>query len=365
MSALAAFRFFRARPLRWLAASTLLFATQLASAQENEGRAIVTDELCKTHWTIDIDWLPYCRNQRLGELRDTIRRAVVVIHGKQRNAKSYFDAVSRLANEEGHGQDTLVIALQFLTQTDVSANKLPSSVLYWDKEGWKNGMKSLNGAHLSSFEVLDRVLKRLIDQNPNLEQIVIAGHSAGAQFVQKHAAGRRLDMSSWKGQLHYVITNPGTYMYLTNERAEDTKACKDSYNDYRYGVENNRLDYFMGTSPDSLWKKMAEYPVTLMLGDEDTHDNDGDQSCPALVQGKNRFERGRNFYRLTAKNFPDHVPSVDLSRFRLVVIPHVGHEFERMWDSRCGRKLLFGNGECAATDSTSQKSPPPKAAFPL
>ena len=69
MSALAAFRFFRARPLRWLAASTLLFATQLASAQENEGRAIVTDELCKTHWTIDIDWLPYCRNQRLGERR--------------------------------------------------------------------------------------------------------------------------------------------------------------------------------------------------------------------------------------------------------------------------------------------------------
>jgi hypothetical protein len=352
------FRSARSRSRSWLAALPLLLCTRLASAEDTEARAIAADELCKTHWTIDIDWLPYCRNQRLGELRDTIQRAVIVIHGKQRNAKSYFDAVSRLANEEGHAQDTLVIALQFLTQADVTANKLPANVLYWDKEGWKHGMKSVNGAHLSSFEVLDRVLKRLIDQNPNLHQIVIAGHSAGAQFVQKHAAGRRLDLSSWKGQLHYVVTNPGTYMYLTSERPEDPKGCKDTYNDYRYGVENNRLDYFMGTSPDSLWKKMAEYPLTLMLGDEDTDEKEGDTTCPALAQGKSRFERGKQFYRLTAKSLPAHVPGADLSRFKLLVIPHVGHEFERMWDSRCGRNLLFGNGECLA-------SPPPKAAFPL
>jgi hypothetical protein len=75
----------------WLAMLPLLL-TSLASAQgkDSEARPIGPDELCKTHWTIDLDWLPYCRNQRLGELRDTIRRAVIVIHGKQRNAKSYF-----------------------------------------------------------------------------------------------------------------------------------------------------------------------------------------------------------------------------------------------------------------------------------
>jgi hypothetical protein len=340
-----------------------LLGTSLASAEENEARAITGEELCKTHWTIDLDWLPYCRNQRIGELRETIRRAVIVIHGKQRNAKSYFDAVSRLANEEGRAQDTLVIALQFLTQTDVGANKLPSSMLYWDKEGWKHGNKSVNGAHLSSFEVLDRVLKRLVDQNPNLEQIVIAGHSAGAQFLQKHAAARRLDTSGWKAQLHYVLANPGTYMYLTSERPEVPKACKDTFNDYRYGPEKNRLDYFMGTSPDSMWKKLAQYPVTLMLGDEDTDEREGDVSCPALAQGKNRFERGKHFYRLTTKNFPGHAPGADLSRFRLLVVPHVGHDFERMWDSRCGRELLFGKGECAV--SPRAVSPPPKAAFPL
>ncbi len=316
------------------------------------------DQVCKTHWTIEDDWLPYCRNQRLGEPRDSIRRAVVIIHGKQRNAHSYFDAVNRLATEEGRQSDTLILALQFLTQMDVNANKLSKQVLYWERDGWKHGMKSVNGPHLSSFEVLDRVLKRLIDQNPNLQQITIAGHSAGAQFVQKHASGRRLDTSAWAGQLHYVVTNAGSYMYLTPERPSSTVACKDSYNDYRYGPEDNRLEYFAGTSPDSLWTKLGQYPVSLLLGDQDTDGADGETNCAALAQGENRFERGKHFHRLTVKNRPAHLSEVNLSRLRMHIIPHVGHEFERMWDSRCGRQLLFGDGNCATT-------PPPKAAFPL
>src|SRR5690606_8230274 len=122
-------------------ASTALVASPLAAgnalAAEPAERPLSADELCKTHWTIEDDWLPYCRNQRLGELRESIRRAVIVIHGKERNAKSYFDAMNRLATEEGRQQDTLVIALQFLTQADVSANKLSSNVMFWDREGWK------------------------------------------------------------------------------------------------------------------------------------------------------------------------------------------------------------------------------------
>lgn len=350
------------RPLRpclkrYLPLLAALQLSALPAEADSESNALATNELCKTHWTIDADWLPYCRNQRLGETRESISRAVIVIHGKERNAKSYFEAVNRLATEEDRQKDTLVIALQFLTRADVAANKLPGHVLFWDRDGWKNGLKALNGSRLSSFEVLDRVLKRLIDQNPNLRQIVIAGHSAGAQFVQKHASGRRLDTGGWKGQLRYVITNAGSYMYLTSERPESTEGCKETFNDYRYGVEDNRLDYFLGTSPDSLWTKLSEYPVTVFLGDQDTGEVD-DRSCPAEAQGKNRLERGKNFHRLTVKHKPAHLPGVDLSRFRLQVVPHVGHEFERMWDSRCGRELLFGDGTCTAT-------PPPRAAFPL
>ena len=309
------------------------------------------------YWGIGADSLTYCRNERLGEIRPGIRRAVVIVHGKKRNAQNYFDAVSRLAAEEGRSSDTLVMALQFLTRADVVAHQLSGNVLYWDTEGWKHGLKSLNGSRISSFEVLDQMLQRLIEYNPNLEQIVVAGHSAGAEFVQKHAAARRLDVSAWKGQLHYVVTNPGSYMYLNGDRPADTRACKQTFNDYRYGIEHNRLEYFSGTSPDSLWKKFAEFPVTLLLGSEDTDESEGDRSCPAMAQGKHRFERGQEFYRLTAQGL-SLVPGVTPSKFRLRIIPHVGHEFERMWDSRCGRDLLFGSGACPSSTA-------PRASFPL
>ena len=98
--------------------------------------------------------------------------------------------------------------------------------------------------------------------------------------------------------------------------------------------------------------------MTLLLADQDYEADEGDQSCPALAQGKTRFERGKHFHRLTLKNMPPGLTNVDLSRFQMHVVPHVGHEFERMWDSHCGRQLLFGNGVCA-------KDPPPSAAFPL
>lgn len=338
-----------------LFASSLLGSAGVALGADPDHRALAADEVCKTHWTIEEDWLPYCRTQRLGEERTGIRRAVVVIHGKRRNAKSYFDAVNRLATEEGRQDDTLVIALQFLTQADIAANKLSKQVLFWD-HGWKHGTKSVNGPNLSSFEVLDRVLKRLIDQNPNLEQITIAGHSAGAQLAQKHASARRLDTSAWRGHLHYVLTNAGSYMYLTTKRPEAINGCKDDYNDFRYGPEDNRFAYFSGTSPDSLWTKLADHPVSILLGELDTEEPD-DMSCAATAQGKNRLERGKQFHRITLEQRPAHLQN-NLARFRLHVIPQVGHEFERMWDSRCGRQLLFGDGICSTV-------PPPKAAFPL
>ncbi|HWO13003.1 MAG TPA: hypothetical protein VNN80_26065 [Polyangiaceae bacterium] len=356
-------RFLFERSAPWLAGLSFLLGVGDARAENIEARPINATELCNMYWTVDADWLPYCRTQRLGEIRPNIRRAVVVVHGKQRNAKRYFDAVTRLAAEEGHADDTLVIALQFLTRADAVEHKLPATMLYWDTDGWKHGQKALNGARLSSFEVLDRVLRRLIDQNPNLEEIVIAGHSAGAQFVQKHSLGRRLDTAGWKGQLRYLVTNPGTYMYLTGERPEGTSGCKDNYNSYRFGIEDIHLEYFLGTSPDSMWKHLAEYPLTILLGDEDTDQEDGDNSCPALAQGKNRFERGKNFFRLTLKELPARVPGADTSRFQLRTVRYVGHDFERMWDSRCGRALLFGNGECPSTPTAPPH--PPRAAFPI
>jgi pimeloyl-ACP methyl ester carboxylesterase len=341
-----------------LATLAAIATDETPAMAEPSASAIVESELCKTHWTIGDAWLPYCRNERIGESREHVQRAVIVVHGTNRNARSYFEVLERLAREESRGSETLLFGLQFLTPDDTRALGLPAQYLTWSSDGWKHGLKSTGEPGISSFEVLDRFLSRLIQQNPNLQRITIAGHSAGGQLVQRHALGRKLDVSGWPGQLHYVVTNPGTYMYLTPDRPASTSGCKTTYNDYRYGYDNNRLEYFQGTSPDSLWRNLASQRVSILLGKRDTETAEIDQSCPALSQGKNRFERGKSFHQLTLKHLPAHFSPSDLARFQLHLIPAVGHEFERMWDSRCGRDLLFGRGSCSA-------APPPSAAFPI
>nr|GFC73418.1 hypothetical protein [Tanacetum cinerariifolium] len=62
--------------------------------------------------------------------------------------------------------------------------------LNWLEPGEKSlGSKATGVKPISSFVVIDHILKRLSDSKlfPNLKEIVIAGHSGGAQVVQRYA----------------------------------------------------------------------------------------------------------------------------------------------------------------------------------
>ena len=47
---------------------------------------------------------------------------------------------------------------------------------------------------ISSFEVIDQIISHIAEPDlfPNLATIVVAGHSAGGQHVNRYAAGTRL-----------------------------------------------------------------------------------------------------------------------------------------------------------------------------
>ena len=52
-----------------------------------------------------------------------------------------------------------------------------------------------SGQTVSSFAVLDQIIESLVHDTkayPNLQQVVIAGHSSGGQIVQRHALFTRL-----------------------------------------------------------------------------------------------------------------------------------------------------------------------------
>lgn len=58
---------------------------------------------------------------------------------------------------------------------------------------------------------------------PNMEKIVIVGHSMGAQLVNRYAAvGKDLGTSS---PLVYYIADPNGYLWFSDTRPVDTSTC--------------------------------------------------------------------------------------------------------------------------------------------
>ena len=118
--------------------------------------------------------LPYCASRAPGA---GIRRLVVAVHGTNRNAADYFSYAVQAAELAG-ADDVLTIAPQFLTAADLAG----PSVMTWSSDGWKAGDKATAGGAVSSFAVLDVLVRRLADPAvlPDLREVVVAGHSAGA-----------------------------------------------------------------------------------------------------------------------------------------------------------------------------------------
>ena len=80
------------------------------------------------------------------------------------------------------------------------------------------------------------------DRFPALKEVVVAGHSAGGQLVQRYAVvGRPAARSAG---LRFVVSNPSSYLYFSDERPQgdgrfaapsDAAVCPQ-YNRWKYGL---------------------------------------------------------------------------------------------------------------------------------
>ena len=114
---------------------------------------------------------------------ERITRALIMVHGTNRNADHYFDTAKAAAFLAGAIDDTIVIAPHIVCGND----KLEPNEVNWPCGGdsWRSGGMSTSHPTLSSFDFVDEILRKLAKKNvfPNMKAIVVAGHSAGGQFV--------------------------------------------------------------------------------------------------------------------------------------------------------------------------------------
>jgi pimeloyl-ACP methyl ester carboxylesterase len=277
-----------------------------------------------------------------------ITRAILVLHGRLRNADVYDRSARTAQAAAGEaGKATIMIVPQFLAGIDVDAFHLPPDTLRWSLEGWEGGEPAEGPTPASSFDALDAILVRLADRRlfPDLKQVVVAGHSGGGQVVQRYAIAGRGETALARETIsvRYVVANPSSYAYFSAERPEPSIAAScPGYNDWKYGMDS-RPAYLAGATPGELEQQYVARQVIYLLGTLDTNPNHPalDRSCMAEAQGPFRYARGHAYAAAMAVRdggAPNH---------RLLDVPGVGHDGDRMLTSACGLAALFDLPGCA------------------
>jgi pimeloyl-ACP methyl ester carboxylesterase len=291
--------------------------------------------------------IPVCLNVGSLSVADaSIQSAIIVIHGSSRNAVASYNAVETVVRDVER-RDVVVIAPQFLTALDLRSRDPQPDVTIWRSSGWSQGDRSdavSPGDRVSSFEVLDRLVEEISIQEryPNLKQITVAGHSAGGQFVQRYAAGTRIEQSaeiaSRQLVFRYVVANPSSYLYLFPREPDSLSQRCSGFDEYKYGLSDLNA-YLLPVGADAIRASYAHQDVIVLLGrlDYQMLDPSKDDSCPAVVQGAHRLSRGIRFLQHLDRNYGPGQHGT-----RLVVVPDVGHNGRAMFTSPEGRAALLG-----------------------
>jgi pimeloyl-ACP methyl ester carboxylesterase len=279
-----------------------------------------------------------------------VTRAVVIVHGLRRNAYNYFRAAETARSAAGQTeQSTIVIAPQFLNETDAAAHDLPAKVLRWSGGSWEGGLPAKGPSAASSFDALDGIFETLANPKlfPDLKVVVIAGHSGGGQIVQRYAiAGKaEADLTRREISVRYVVANPSSYAYFDSQRPEPAIAasCR-GFNKWKYGLEA-RPPYLAAANPKDLEHRYVTREVIYLLGtfDDDPNHPELEKSCAAEAEGPTRYSRGHEYARLMARR------NSGTPKHKVWDVPGVGHEGPKMINSPCGLQALFDVPGCTTS----------------
>lgn len=285
--------------------------------------------------------IPYFRNIPINGLNkySDIYRAIIIIHGVNSNAGDYFNNIIKITNDDDLLDSTVVIAPQFINFFDrLISYKNSKEILFWNSWEWTVGFPANNNLVISPFDVIDQIIER-ITKDSNINDIVIVGHSAGGQFVNRYSAISQITPDN-DISVRYIIANPSTYLYFDNNRIIESiyrkpKISEFIYNSYKYGTKGINLLPYLWHKPKFSPDLFRNRDNIILLGDRDIQRSlTLDKTVAAELQGENRFQRGLNYKYHLDKYYPSH-------NTKLLIVPDVGHSHTKMFGSEIGRSAIF------------------------
>jgi len=308
------------------------------------------------------------RSYPLDTRNEAITRALVVVHGLGRDADNYYRHTLAAAFLADALKDTVLVVPRFASNAGGACkDTLAPGELAWHcqprDDTWRTGGAAVDNT-ITSFDIVDALLHKLErkDVFPNLKAIVVAGHSAGGQFVSRYEMAN-LVHDSLPIKPTYVVANPSSYAYLDGLRPTpsalppgvaagapgytapqgaspppafvpfaDARNCT-TYDNWPYGLKD-RNGYATRVDDAQLKKQLAARPTTYVLGELDILPLYGfDSSCSAMAQGPTRLARGLAYAK--------YVEEKSGARQATVVVPACGHNARCMFTADGVLPLVF------------------------
>lgn len=315
----------------------LLLLGALAAPSQNRGSAPSIPAACTTATDACTEWVTLAggparsliyRTRALDDRNDAVRRALIMVHGTNRNADHYFSTAVAAAFLASALDDSVVISPRIASHDRTCTDALAANEVSWSCTGdsWRSGGSAASHPNLTSFDFVDAILRKLANRQvfPNLRTIVVAGHSAGGQFVARYQMANRVH-DALGVDIRYVVANPSSYAWPDATRALavadgapenakgawetehvhtnfsfgafDGSACA-AYNRWPFGFEQRSGGYTASISDEQLKKQLVSRPTTYLFGQVDTLPLGGfDASCQAMAQGATRRARGEAFVK--------------------------------------------------------------------
>ena len=294
-----------------------------------------------------------------------IRRALIMVHGTNRNADHYFTTATGAAFLAGALGDTVVISPAFHSADKSCADKLEPHEVSWScgADSWRSGGIAASDPKLASFDFIDQILKELADKHtfPNLKVIVVAGHSAGGQFVHRYEMANRIH-ETLGTPVAYVVANPSSYAWPDATRAlpagdgapaaavagwdKETPHTDFSYGPFAdaakvpnydrwpYGLEVRTAGYTAAMSDAQLKSQLAGRPTTYLLSQVDTLPLGGfDGSPSAMAQGATRRARGEAFVKFVNERLG--------GKAKVMIVPECGHNDRCVYTTDAVLPVIF------------------------
>jgi pimeloyl-ACP methyl ester carboxylesterase len=299
-----------------------------------------------------------------------VARVFILVHGAGRNADDYFRSATAAAFLAGALENTLVISPRMASNAGGGCrDSLARNEISWNCNAWRSGGRAVSDSTVTSFDFLDALLRRVArkDLFPNVQAIVVAGHSAGGQVVNRYSMANRVH-ETLGVPVRYVVSNPSSYAWPAGDRPTSAawsltanapgyipepngngpafrpmgegRGCT-TYDQWPYGMQN-RSGYAAGQPDDQLRRQLAARPVTYLLGELDILPLGGfDGSCAAMAQGPTRLARGQAFAKYVNEKLG--------AKHEVTVVPLCGHNARCMFTANAALPLIFPAPETATT----------------